>query len=76
MNNSLYFLLLIIEIILIDTKTATPDNLNSIISQSSPGDIIELQSGTYSGIPYKISISGTQDNPITIKQSSKNSHFP
>ena len=71
MNNSLYFLLLIIEIILIDTKTATPDNLNSIISQSSPGDIIELQSGTYNKIPYKISISGTQNNPITIKPQSK-----
>ena len=71
MNNSLYFLLLIIEIILINTKTATPDNLQSIISQSSPGDIIELQAGTYNGIPYKISISGTQDAPITIKPQSE-----
>ena len=71
MNNSLYFLLLIIEIILINTKTATPDNLDSVISQSTPGDIIELGTGTYSGIPYKFSISGTQNNPITIKPQSK-----
>ena len=71
MNNSLYFLLLIIEIILINTKTATPDNLESIISQSSPGDIIELEAGTYNKIPYKITKSGTQDKPITIKPQSK-----
>ena len=71
MNNSLYFLLFIIEIILINTKTATPDNLESIISQSSPGDIIELTAGTYNKIPYKISKSGTQDKPITIKPQSK-----
>ena len=71
MNNSLYFLLLIIETILINTKTATPDNLDSVISQSTPGDIIELGTGTYSGIPYKFSISGTQNNPITIKPQSK-----
>ena len=59
-------LLLIIELSFIYTKTITTNNLSSALGDASPGDTIELESGTYSSIPYRLK-SGAKDKPITIK---------
>ena len=59
-------LLLIIELSFIYTKTITTNNLSSALGDASPGDTIELESGTYSSVPYRLQ-SGAKDKPITIK---------
>ena len=50
----------------INTKTITTKDLSSALSEASPGDIIELKSGTYSSVPYRLT-SGTKGKPIVIK---------
>ena len=59
-------LLFLIGLSLIISKTITTTDYASAIRQASPGDTIELQSGTYSSIPYSLP-SGTEGKPITIK---------
>ena len=59
-------LLFLIGFSLITTKTITTSDLTSAINQASPGDIIELKTGTYSSVPYGLK-SGTAGKPITIK---------
>ena len=58
--------LFLIGLSFIVSKTITTTDLTTAISQASPGDTIELQTGTYSNVPYGIP-SGTEGNPITIK---------
>ena len=66
------FLIIITLTISISTsKIIVTSDLEKAISESSPGDTIELLSGTYTKIPYKLK-SGTDSNPIIIK-SNKNS---
>ena len=60
------FVLFLIGLSLIVSKTITTTGLKSAISQASPGDTIELQSGTYTDVPYGLP-SGTEGNPITLK---------
>ena len=50
----------------ISSKTITTKDLSEALSSASPGDTIELQSGTYSQIPYRLS-SGSSGKPITVK---------
>lgn len=47
------------------TVTATPASLQGILSSATPGETIQLGSGTYS--PFTVSNSGTQGQPITIQ---------
>ncbi len=60
------FVLFLIGLSLIVSKTITTTDLKSAISQASPGDTIELQSGTYTDVPYGLP-SGSEGNPITLK---------
>ena len=60
------FLLFLLGLSLIASKTITTSDLASAISQASAGDIIEIKSGTYSSVPYSLR-SGTKEKPITIK---------
>ena len=60
------FVLFLITLSLIVSKTITTTDLKSAISQASPGDTIELQSGTYTDVHYGLP-SGTEGNPITLK---------
>ena len=62
----IFFLL---GITLINSSTITTDDLASAISQASPGDTIELKTGTYSSVPYSLP-SGSEGKPITIKAAS------
>jgi len=56
----------LIGLSLIVSKTITTTDLKSAISQASPGDTIELESGTYTDVPYGLP-SGSEGNPITLK---------
>jgi len=60
--------LFIIEISFIYSKTIVTNNLATAFSQASPGDIIELEEGTYSSVPYRLT-SGTKDKPIILRAS-------
>ena len=51
---------------LIVSKTITTTDLKTAINQASPGDTIELQSGTYTNVPYGLP-SGSEGKPITLK---------
>jgi len=59
-------LLFLIGLSFIVSKTITSSDLTSALNQASPGDTIELKSGTYSNVPYGLK-SGTEGKPITIK---------
>ena len=59
-------LLFLIGLYLIVSKTITTTDYASAIRQASPGDTIELLTGTYSNVPYGIP-SGSEGKPITIK---------
>ena len=59
-------LLFLIGISFIISATITSNNLADAISKASPGDTIELKSGTYSSVPYGLK-SGKEGKPITIK---------
>ena len=59
-------LLFLIGLSLIVSKTITTTDYASAIRQASPGDTIELLTGTYSSVPYGIP-SGSEGKPITIK---------
>ena len=59
-------LLFLIGLSLIVSKTITTTDYASAIRQASPGDTIELLTGTYSNVPYGIP-SGSEGKPITIK---------
>ena len=63
--------LIIITLTISTSKIIVTSDLQKAISESSPGDTIELLSGTYTKIPYNLK-SGTESNPIIIK-SNKNS---
>jgi hypothetical protein len=56
----------LIGLSLIVSKTITTTDYASAIRQASPGDTIELLTGTYSNVPYGIP-SGSEGKPITIK---------
>ena len=60
------FVLFLIGLSLIVSKTITTTDYASAIRQASPGDTIELLTGTYSSVPYGIP-SGSEGKPITIK---------
>lgn len=60
------FLFLLFEFPIFYSKTIQANDLSSAINEASPGDIIELESGTYSSIPYNLT-SGTEGYPIIIK---------
>ena len=68
MKNKILFLFLI-QFFQIYTRIIETTDLNWALSEASPGDIIELKSSEYSSVPYKITKSGTNGNPITIKSS-------
>ena len=51
---------------IITSKTIKTKDLSLALSQSSPGDTIELLTGTYSSTPYSVP-SGTTSNPITLR---------
>ncbi|MEM7501099.1 MAG: chondroitinase-B domain-containing protein [Pseudomonadota bacterium] len=56
------------------TPDATPSSINALqtaIADASPGDVIELQNGTYSGA-FTVGVSGTPANPIYIRGQSRN----
>lgn len=59
---------------LISSKTKTTDNLPTAISQASPGDTIELKTGTYTSVSYGLK-SGTEGKPITINPTNAFSMF-
>ncbi len=62
-----FFLILILLFFSsINSKTITTNDLSAALSSASPGDIIELESGTYSSIPYRLT-SGSSGKPITLK---------
>ena len=63
---SLIIFLFLIELSLISTKTIFSSDLKNALSQASAGDTIELESGTYSSVPYSLK-SGTYGNLITLK---------
>ena len=48
------------------SKIIQTKDLSSALSNASPGDIIELHSGTYNSIPYRLK-SGNKDKPIILK---------
>ena len=62
MKTVIFFFLLGI----ITSKTIKSKDLSLALSQSSPGDTIELLTGTYSNTPYSVP-SGTTSNPITLR---------
>ena len=63
---TLFLVFFLLNFSLIFSKTISTKDLNSALSVASPGDIIELQSGTYSSIPYRLA-SGTKGKPIVLK---------
>ena len=71
MKTFLIIITLTISISISTSKIIVTSDLQKAISESSPGDTIELLSGTYTKIPYNLK-SGTESNPIIIK-SNKNS---
>ena len=60
------FSLFLIGLSLITSKTITTSDLKTAMNQASPGDTIELKTGTYSNVPYGLK-SGSEGKPITIK---------
>ena len=62
----LFILLFSLEFLMLNSKIIQTKDLSTALSTASPGDIIELQSGTYNSIPYRLK-SGTKDKPITLK---------
>ena len=60
------FVLFLLGLTLITSKTITTTDLASAISQASAGDTIEIKSGTYTAVPYSLR-SGSEGKPITIK---------
>ena len=67
MNENIFIIFFsLIKFVVIYSKIINTDDLNLAIEESFPGDIIELKSGTYSSIPYKLK-SGKEGSPITIK---------
>ena len=64
--NCIKFILVLIKCLIISSNIIQTNNLTSALEQVSPGDTIELQSGEYSSVPYKL-ISGTENRRITIK---------
>ena len=64
----LTYLLIVLQIAFIISKTISTNDLKSGISSASPGDIIELKEGTYSSIPYNLK-SGKAASPIIIRAS-------
>ena len=66
----LTYLLIVLQIAFIISKTISTNDLKSGISSASPGDIIELKEGTYSSIPYNLK-SGKAGSPIIIRASPK-----
>ena len=74
MNDNIFMIyLFLLNFAIIYSKTINTDNLDLAISEASPGDIIELKSGEYSSIPYKLK-SGKEGSPIIIK-AEKNSYI-
>ena len=63
---NLLVLLFLVELSLMSSKTITSSDLKDALSKASAGDVIQLNSGTYSSVPYTLK-SGTKQNPITIK---------
>lgn len=74
MNDNIFMIyLFLLNFAIIYSKTINTDNLDLAISEASPGDIIELKSGEYSSIPYKLK-SGKEGSPIIIR-AEKNSNI-
>jgi len=65
MKNLLVFLF-IVELSLMSSKTITSSDLKDALSKASAGDIIQLNAGTYSSVPYTLK-SGMAQSPITIR---------
>ena len=63
-------LLFLLGISFVISETITSNDLSDAISKASPGDTIELKSGTYSSVPYALK-SGIEGKPITIKAAPK-----
>ena len=47
--------------------SAGPDNITEAVSGLKAGDVLLLESGVYENININITASGTEDNPITIR---------
>lgn len=66
MSRKIFPLIFLLLLSLIYSKTITTTDLASAISQASAGDIIQIKSGIYKNVPYRLK-SGSQGSPITIK---------
>ena len=71
MKESLYILLFLINVILINTDLIQTNDLQDALNKVQPGDIIELSGGIYDKEPYEFIKSGEPGNPITLRPKSK-----
>ena len=65
-KNLLFIFVFVIELTVINSKIIQTKDLSSALSSASPGDTIELESGIYNSVPYRLK-SGTKDKPIILK---------
>ena len=65
-KNLLFIFVFVIELTVINSKIIQAKDLSSALSSASPGDTIELESGIYNSVPYRLK-SGTKDKPIILK---------
>ncbi len=52
-------------------KTATPATLRGMLDGLNPGDVLELDNGSYSNLDFYIDRSGSASQPITIRGKSR-----
>ena len=65
-QNYVLIFLLIAFIQLVNAKVIASNNLTEALSQVEPGDTIELKTGPYKDVPYRLK-NGTSGKPIKIK---------
>lgn len=65
-ENLLFVFVFAFELTMINSKIIQTKDLSSALSSASPGDTIELESGIYNSVPYRLK-SGTKDKPIILK---------
>ena len=65
-ENLLFIFVFAFELTMLNSKIIQTKDLSSALSSASPGDTIELESGIYNLVPYRLK-SGTKDNPIILK---------
>jgi len=65
-KNLVFIFVFAFELTMLNSKIIQTKDLSSALSSASPGDTIELESGIYNLVPYRLK-SGTKDNPIILK---------